>query len=79
MCRDIPGGVRELVRPEETGLLVADHGAAFVEAARRLALDGALRRPLAGNARRLIEQSYSLELTSVGFNVRISSGQAARG
>jgi colanic acid/amylovoran biosynthesis glycosyltransferase len=64
VCRDIPGGVRELVRPEETGLLVADHGAAFVEAARRLALDGALRRRLAGNARRLIEQSYSLELTA---------------
>ncbi|MBK1645095.1 hypothetical protein CKO25_10610 [Thiocapsa imhoffii] len=64
VCLDIPGGVRELVRHEQTGLLVADRGDAFVDAVSRLAHDGVLRRRLATNARRHIRQGYSLEVAA---------------
>src|SRR5690606_35254847 len=46
VCLDIPGGVRELVIHECTGLLVANRDESFVAAIRRLAEDEALRRRL---------------------------------
>lgn len=64
VCLDIPGGVRELVRHEETGLLVNDRGANFVAAIERLATDTILRQCLAVNARRHIEQNFSLSVAA---------------
>jgi glycosyltransferase involved in cell wall biosynthesis/SAM-dependent methyltransferase len=64
VCLDIPGGVRELVIHEKTGLLVKDRGAEFTAAVIRLAGDPVLREQLAGNARRLIEERFSLEVAA---------------
>lgn len=64
VCLDISGGVRELVRHGETGLLVSDRGVAFVDAVTGLAHDGALRSRLAANARRHIQQGYSLDIAA---------------
>jgi glycosyltransferase involved in cell wall biosynthesis/SAM-dependent methyltransferase len=60
VCLDIPGGVRELVIHDETGLLVADRDGAFDVAIHRLAGDLRLRRRLAENARRRVREAYSL-------------------
>jgi glycosyltransferase involved in cell wall biosynthesis/SAM-dependent methyltransferase len=64
VCLDIPGGVRELVRHEETGLLVKDRGASFVEAILRLAGDVQLRQRLATAAREHVRQGYSLSVAA---------------
>jgi glycosyltransferase involved in cell wall biosynthesis len=51
------GGVADLVRPGETGLLCPAHDrAAFVGAARRLLCDGQSRARMAANARRFAER-----------------------
>jgi len=63
VCLDIPGGLRELVIHEETGLLVKDRDADFQAAIERLNRDEPLRIRLAQNARRHIEQSFSLQVT----------------
>jgi colanic acid/amylovoran biosynthesis glycosyltransferase len=60
VCKDIPGGVRELVHHEETGLRVSDHPDSFLEAVCRLARDPLLRKRLASNARRHALEHYSL-------------------
>ncbi len=64
VCLDIPGGVRELVRHEETGLLVSDRGASFGEAIVRLAGDEQLRERLATAARAHVRQGYSLHVAA---------------
>lgn len=64
VCLDIPGGVRELVRDGETGLLVKDRGDGFVAAITRLAGDPGLRERLGGKARDLIEQEFSLQVAA---------------
>jgi glycosyltransferase involved in cell wall biosynthesis len=58
---DIPGGVRELVLHEETGLRVQDRLVGFVDAIRRLDQDAFLRRRLAAAARQHVIDSYSLK------------------
>lgn len=64
VCLDIPGGVQELVTHGETGLLVKDRDGDFVSAIRQLAGDPALRARLGMNARRRIEQGYSLAVAA---------------
>ncbi len=64
VCLDIPGGVRELVIHEDTGLLVTDRKNAFADAIGRLADDEALRRRLSVNARAHIIKQYSLHIAA---------------
>lgn len=61
VCLDIPGGVRELVIHERTGLLVRDRGQDFVDAVLRLADDAGLRRRLAAGAREHVRMHFSAE------------------
>jgi glycosyltransferase involved in cell wall biosynthesis len=58
---DIPGGVRELVLHEETGLLLSSRQE-LPDALARLRENSELRQKLARNARRHIEKSFSLPL-----------------
>jgi len=60
VCLDIPGGLRELVIHERTGLLVRDRGASFQDAICRLARDDQLRIRLSRNARQYIKERFSL-------------------
>jgi colanic acid/amylovoran biosynthesis glycosyltransferase len=60
VCLDIPGGVRELVIHERTGLLVRDRAGDFVAAITRLADDPALRRRLAANGKDHVRRHFSL-------------------
>jgi SAM-dependent methyltransferase len=64
VCLDIPGGVRELVIHEQTGLLVKDRGNDFLQAVERLIADEALRTSLSINARAHIKEHFSLEVTA---------------
>lgn len=64
VCLDIPGGVRELVIHEQTGLLVQDRQASFIEAIGRLVGDTALRKRLSRNAKAHIKQHFSLEVAA---------------
>jgi glycosyltransferase involved in cell wall biosynthesis len=64
VCLDIPGGVRELVIPEQTGLLVQNRDGDFTEAIGRLAQDVALRRRLSVNAKAHVEESFSLKVAA---------------
>lgn len=55
-------GLRDIVRHEETGLLVPPRdAAALARAMARLAADGDLRRQLGAGARRLAERSFGVE------------------
>ena len=64
VCLDIGRGVAELVRHEETGLLVPDRADGFVAAVRRLAEDESLRRKLAAGARQQVERHYALSVVA---------------
>jgi len=64
VCLDIPGGLRELVIHEETGLLVTDREQSFQNAISRLAQDIELRRRLSANARKHIEDGFSLKVAA---------------
>jgi hypothetical protein len=55
------GGLPEIVRHEETGLLVENQPAAIAAAAARLLNDPALAARLASNARRLVEERFTIE------------------
>jgi len=57
---DIPGGVRDLVINNETGLLVNDRGQSFVDALRRLKGDIAERTEIGRRARNHIVTRFSL-------------------
>jgi glycosyltransferase involved in cell wall biosynthesis len=61
VCLDIPGGLRELVIHEQTGLLVSDREGDFDLAIDRLAQDFSLRRRLSSAARAHVEKSFSLQ------------------
>jgi glycosyltransferase involved in cell wall biosynthesis/SAM-dependent methyltransferase len=61
VCLDIPGGVRELVIHEKTGLLVKDREEDFFKAMTRLARNSDLRRELGEAARRHIVDHFSLQ------------------
>lgn len=65
-----------LVRHGETGYL-ADTPAQWVEAIRRLASDAALRRRLGRNARRLVEQRYSVSRAADVW-LRLLAGLASK-
>lgn len=69
VCLDIPGGVRELVLHEQTGLLVQDRQEGFLEAISRLVKDKSLRRYLSENARRHIEANFSLGVAADRWEV----------
>ncbi len=59
VATDVPG-CREVVRDEETGLLVPARGVVpLADALQRLAGDGALRQRLGANARRLVETRFA--------------------
>jgi glycosyltransferase involved in cell wall biosynthesis len=60
VCKDLPGGLRDLVIHESTGLLVPDRDASFLAAITRLADDLELRQRLARNAREHIARGFSL-------------------
>lgn len=60
VCLNIEGGVRELVIHDQTGLLVSNRDEEFLYAVRRLKDDVELRCTLARNARKHIEDNYSL-------------------
>jgi hypothetical protein len=64
VCLDIPGGLRELVIHEETGLLVTDREQSFQNAISRLGQDIALRRRLSANARNHSEKQFSLKVAA---------------
>jgi glycosyltransferase involved in cell wall biosynthesis len=64
VCLDIPGGLRELVIHEETGLLVSDREQSFQNAISRLGRDIVLRRRLSANARNHIENRFSLKVAA---------------
>ena len=54
-------GIPEVLRPEETGLMVPQHDPeALAEALTRLLADGGLRQRLAEQARRLIEEEFDV-------------------
>jgi glycosyltransferase involved in cell wall biosynthesis len=55
------GGLPEIVRHEETGLLVENHPAAIAQAASRLIEDRTLAERLGRNGRRMVEESFTLE------------------
>jgi colanic acid/amylovoran biosynthesis glycosyltransferase len=60
VCLDIRSGIPELVKHDETGLLVHDRGNDFVAAIRRLRGDQALWEKLSDGARELAESRYSM-------------------
>jgi glycosyltransferase involved in cell wall biosynthesis len=60
ICMDIRSGIPELVHHEETGMLVADRGDAFVAAVGCLRESAELWLRLSGNARVRVEAGYSL-------------------
>jgi colanic acid/amylovoran biosynthesis glycosyltransferase len=64
VCLDIQGGLRELVIHQETGLLVTDREQSFQDAISRLTQDSALRKRLSANARKHIEDRFSLDVTA---------------
>ena len=64
VCLDLPGGLRELVVGEETGLLVTDRGPSFQNAILRLGRDVELRLRLSANARKHIETGFSLRVAA---------------
>lgn len=55
------GGLPEIVRHDETGLLVPNQPDAVAAAARRLLADPALVTRLTANARRLVEERFTIE------------------
>lgn len=62
VCLDIPGGVRELVIQEKTGLLVSDRTQSFEKAIQQLCNNQQWRIKLATEARKHILQRYSLTI-----------------
>ncbi|MGB5745109.1 MAG: glycosyltransferase, partial [Sedimenticolaceae bacterium] len=73
VCLDIPGGVRELVVHEETGLLVKDRGTSFVAAIKQLAEDVELRQRLSNSAREHVRQGYSLSVAADRWEIFLES------
>lgn len=55
------GGLPEIVRHEQTGLLVENHPPAIAHAVSRLLADSSLAARLAANARRLVEERFTIE------------------
>jgi glycosyl transferase family 1/glycosyl transferase family 4 len=55
------GGIGEIIRHEENGLLVEGGPAAIAKAVRRLEADGALARKLAANGRRTVMERFSID------------------
>jgi hypothetical protein len=62
-CLEIPGGLRELVKHEQTGLLIRERDE-LPQALSRLSQDMELRRQLARAAHRHIERSFSLSVAA---------------
>ena len=63
VCLACPGGIDELVIDGETGILVQDREDGFVAAIRKLAGDNEVFRRLRENARRHIQEGYTLANT----------------
>lgn len=61
VCLDLPGGVRELIKDGNTGILVRDRKTDFHNNLRRLGEDRAWRYQLAAGARQRIIDCYSLQ------------------
>jgi len=61
VARDMRSGIPEIVRPDETGLLVSDEPVAAAEALVRLASDGGSWARLSARARAVVRESYSEE------------------
>lgn len=61
VCFDISGGVAELVRDGETGILISDRDDSVLKAVGALRRDQALWQRLSENARKLIIEHYSME------------------
>ncbi len=62
VCLDIPGGLRELVIPGETGLMVRDRHDDFLCAIERLASNDRLRASLAEQSRQHVKNEFSLDV-----------------
>lgn len=61
VCLKIRSGIPELVKHEETGLLVNDRGDDFVNAIKRLKDDSQLWRKLSNNAQYFIHENHSMD------------------
>ena len=76
------GGIRELIRDEETGLLAASgDGASFASKIRRLLDDAGLRARLGTAARRAVESSFSdthIARISLDHYQRVIDGRGVR-
>jgi colanic acid/amylovoran biosynthesis glycosyltransferase len=64
VCLNIRSGIPELVKHEETGLLVEDRGDSFVQAIRRLRMDRELWEGLSTSARDLVHSRYSMDMVA---------------
>lgn len=79
VCLNRSDGIRELVKHEETGLLVTDREQSFISALIRLDEDVDLRQKLSSNARRHIENGYSLQVSTsrwISFCERLINDEA---
>jgi glycosyltransferase involved in cell wall biosynthesis len=79
VCSDIPGGVRELVVHEQTGLLITDRENSFQAAISRLNAEPQLRTRLSANARKHIEQGFSLTIVADRWEELFRQAMAASG
>jgi len=61
VCLDLPGGLRELVRHRESGIIVTNRDEDFWAKMRELESDEELRRTLSSNARSLVAREFSLQ------------------
>jgi colanic acid/amylovoran biosynthesis glycosyltransferase len=64
VCLNVRSGIPELVRHEETGLMVEDRDDDFVRAIGRLQGEDGLWQRLSSNARELAEREYSIARTT---------------
>ena len=67
VCFDLPGGLRDLVIHEQTGLIVADRGPAVLAAVERLRSDLGLRIRLSANARAHICKHFSIAAAATAW------------
>jgi len=79
ICTDIPGGVRDLVKNSDTGLIVQNRDDAFVSAVDKLNTMPTLRKSLAVAARQHVIRNYSLDVCACRWEAFCSELIASRG
>ena len=72
-------GIPEIVRDDETGLIVPEHDpASLADAIERLLDDEALAVRLATNARQLVEEEFDIHRNTVGLRTLFRAGMPKR-